>query len=137
MPTSRARELRRNQTDAERLLWQQLRRRQIGGHRFRRQHPIERYVVDFFCFEKGLVVEIYGGQHATKAAHEVERTASLERRGYRVLRFWNNQVLTELEAVKEAILLELTAEERPLLNSPPEGEETLKNFPQPKEAFLT
>ena len=113
MPPLRAIELRGNQTDAERLLWQQLRRRQLGGHRFRRQHPISRYVVDFLCFEKRLVVEIDGGQRATQAAHDVERTASLVDRGYRVLRFWNNQVLTELEAVKEVISHELSAEVAP------------------------
>ena len=106
----RARELRENPTVAERVLWKHIRRRQLGGHRFRRQHPTGPYILDFFCFQKGLVLEIDGGQHSERAASDAERTARLEARGFRVLRFWNNQVLNEIEAVKEAILLALDSE---------------------------
>ena len=103
----RARQLRKNQTDAEKSLWQHLRRRQIDGWRFRRQHPIGNYIVDFFCFEKGLVVEIDGGQHSEQVDYDEERTKWLESQGYRVLRFWNNEVLREIEAVKQVIWEEL------------------------------
>ena len=113
MTSSRARELRKNPTDAERVLWRHLRRRQLAGHSFRRQHPIGRYIVDFFCFEKRLVVEIDGGQHSTQASYDAERTAWLEADGYRVMRFWNNQVLGELESVKEAIAKGLAFEDEP------------------------
>jgi len=102
--TKRARELRESPTEAERVLWNHIRRRQLGGHRFRRQHLIGPYVVDFFCFQKGLALEIDGGQHSERAGLDAERTAWLEGRGYQVLRFWNNQVQNEIEAVKEAIL---------------------------------
>jgi very-short-patch-repair endonuclease len=104
----RARELRKNLTDAERALWQHLRHRQIGGQRFRRQHPIGPYIVDFFCFEKRLIVEIDGGQHSEQVAYDEERTKWLEARGFRVLRFWNNDVLGNIEGVKQVILEELT-----------------------------
>ena len=101
---ARARVLRANPTDAERTLWQHIRRRQLGEYRFRRQHPIGPYIVDFLCFERRLVIEIDGGQHTSQAAYDLDRTRWLEARGYHVLRFWNHQVLNELQAVKEAIL---------------------------------
>ena len=103
MNRDRARKLRKNPTDAERLLWQHIRRRQLGGHRFRRQHPCGPYILDFFCMEKGLAIEIDGGQHSQETAYETERTKWLEAHGYVVLRFWNNQVLGEIEEVKQAI----------------------------------
>ncbi len=105
----RARKLRKNQTDAEQTLWQHLRRRQISGHRFRRQHPLGNYIVDFFCFEEGLVIEIDGGQHAEQTDYDNERTRWLESQGYRVMRFWNNEVQEEIEAVMQAIWEELEA----------------------------
>ena len=77
--------------------------RQVGGHRFRRQHPIREYVVDFVCMEKRLAVEIDGGQHAEHATYDTQRTKSLEAEGYRVLRFWNNDVLQNIEGVKAEI----------------------------------
>ena len=100
---ARARELRNNPTDAERALWQQLRRRQIGGYKFRRQHPLGNYIVDFFCVEKGLIIELDGGQHQERIAYDNIRTEWLASQGFRVLRFWNNQVLEEIEAVKQVI----------------------------------
>jgi adenine-specific DNA-methyltransferase len=105
----RARGLRRASTEAEKLLWQKLRARQLGGAKFHRQTPISPYIVDFASFEHRLVVEINGGQHNTPQGrqHDLRRTAWLESQGFRVLRFWNNQVLTDLEGVLERTLQEL------------------------------
>ena len=99
-----ARDLRRNLTDAERALWRHLRQRQIAGLKFRRQHPIGRYILDFVCLEARLVIELDGGQHAHRQGADQERTAWLEARGYRVLRFWNTEVFENPEGVMEAIL---------------------------------
>ena len=98
-----ARRLRRSQTDAERRLWNQLRDRQLRGAKFRRQVPIDRYVVDFCCIERKLVVELDGGQHAERAEEDAQRTAFLERCGYRVTRFWNPEVLQQIDTVLTAI----------------------------------
>ena len=92
MGTERARILRKNSTDAERKLWQHLRRYQINGYKFRRQHPIGPYVVDFVCFEKRLIIEVDGGQHAQQVEDDNARTEWLQSQGFQVLRFWNNQV---------------------------------------------
>ncbi len=108
-----ARGLRREMTDAERSLWQHLRRRQLGGLKFRRQHPIGRYIVDFVCVEVGLVIEVDGGQHGVQQSYDESRTAWLEQRGYRVLRFWNNDVLTHSEDVRETIWREVQQCARP------------------------
>jgi adenine-specific DNA-methyltransferase len=101
---SAARELRKNLTEAERLLWRHLRYRQMGGHKFRRQHPVGQYVVDFACLEKGLAIELDGGHHPEQADYDSTRSAWLEAQGFRVLRFWNNHVLKQVEAIKEVIL---------------------------------
>lgn len=100
-----ARRLRGDPTAAERLLWSLLRRRGLDGARFRRQRPIGPFVVDFVCLERGLVVELDGGQHADleRLQSDAERTQALAERGLRVLRFWNNQVLTETHAVLDVI----------------------------------
>jgi very-short-patch-repair endonuclease len=103
MGTTIARILRRDATLAERRLWQQLRFRQLDGHRFRRQAPIGRFVVDFVCFEQRLIVEVDGGQHAERAQEDAKRTRWLEGEGFRVLRFWNSDVLQNTEAVVESI----------------------------------
>ena len=95
----RARELRKNMTDAERLLWSRLRRRQIHGRRFRRQHPIGPYIADFACAERRLVIELDGGQHVQAKDKDAARTRWLEETGYRVLRFCNHDVLTQIDAV--------------------------------------
>ena len=110
MARSRARELRKNMTNVEALLWRHLRDRQLGGSKFRRQHPIGPYYVDFVCSEKKLVVEVDGGQHATNQEEDTKRSQYLAEKGYRVLRFWNHEVLTEVEAVQEAILSSLSEE---------------------------
>jgi very-short-patch-repair endonuclease len=106
MTTNKARRLRKNLTDAERTVWAALRSRQFGGYKFRRQQPIGLYIVDFVCFENKLIIELDGGHHdqVEQAEYDAVRTAWLEAQGYRVLRFWNNQVLAEPNAVKAAIL---------------------------------
>jgi very-short-patch-repair endonuclease len=102
-----AREMRGRMTDAEALLWQLLRNRRIAGAKFRRQHPIGRYILDFYCDEKKLGIELDGGQHTEAVDYDARRDAWLSMQEIRVLRFWNNQVLTETEAVMEAIYSEL------------------------------
>lgn len=99
----RARQLRRNMTDAERRLWSRLRRRKLHGRRFRRQHPIGPFIADFACPEEKLVIELDGGQHAERKEQDAARTRWLAARGYRVLRFWNNDVLTQTDAVVQVI----------------------------------
>ena len=103
MHTAWARALRRAPTEAERALWKHIRLRQLEGHKFRRQQPIGSFIVDFVCFERRLVVELDGGQHATQVALDAGRTAWLEAQGFRVMRFWNHEVLRDTEAVKETI----------------------------------
>ena len=100
---ARSRHLRKNLTDAEQALWNILRSRQMSGYKFRRQVPIGPYIVDFVCFEIRLVIEVDGGQHMERENYDAERTAWLEDAEFRVIRFWNNQVLEEIDAVKDAI----------------------------------
>ena len=92
---SRARALRNQPTLAEQHLWQRLRGKQMNGVKFRRQQTIGGYIVDFISMEKKLIIELDGGQHAEQADYDAARTAYLESEGYRVLRFWNNQVLQQ------------------------------------------
>ena len=94
-----ARRLRRNGTDAERALWRYLRNRTASGAKIRRQQPIGPYIVDFVCFEARLIIEIDGGQHAVQADQDAIRTAYLKRHKFRVIRFWNNDVLTNPHGV--------------------------------------
>jgi len=103
MPNERARGLRQEATDAERRLWSALRDRRLSGYRFRRQFPIGRFIVDFACTRHHLIVEADGGQHADSEADN-RRTAWLEEQGWRVLRFWNNDVLANTNGVVETIL---------------------------------
>ena len=97
-----AQELRKNPTDAERRLWRHLRRKGLNGLRFRRQAPIGPYIADFYCAAQSLVIEVDGGQHGASA--DAARDTWLALHGYRVLRFWNNDVLSNTEAVLAAIL---------------------------------
>ena len=97
-------ELRENPTEAERTLWRHVRLRQLGGHKFRRQHPIGQYIVDLVCLEKRLIIELDGGQYSEQVAYDSERCKWLEKQGFCVLRFWNNQVLQETEGVKKVIV---------------------------------
>ena len=116
-----ARQLRRSSTEAERRLWFLLRNRRVLGHKFRRQVSLGPYVVDFVCFEQRLVIEADGGQHATQRAHDEARTAFLESNGYRVLRFWNNEILTDTDAVLQVVVEALRATPSPQ-PSPSRGE---------------
>ena len=100
---ARARRLRREATDVENRLWYHLRARQLAGAKFRRQEPLGPYFADFCCVEAKLVIELDGGQHADRQEHDRQRTAFLKRCGYRVLRFWNAEVLEDLDAVMERI----------------------------------
>src|SRR5712692_5383615 len=106
MASPLARKLRRTPTDAEIRLWSRLRGKQLAGFRFRRQHPLGPFVVDFFCAEAKLIVEVDGGQHADDGE---ARTRWLQARGYRVIRFWNNKVLANTEGVPCTILAALRA----------------------------
>lgn len=110
----RARELRASMTDAERRLWSCLRMRQLDGCRFRRQVPIGPYIADFACLSARLVVEVDGGQHAG-AGGDLDRDAFLKARGFSVVRFWNNEVLEQPEAVCEVILRRLGEGPHPAL----------------------
>ena len=104
----RARELRKNQTDVEARIWSRLRGRQVAGAKFRRQYPIGHFIADFCCVELRLVVELDGGQHAEAGAFDQRRTDFLVAEGYRVLRFWNNEVMENIDGVLERILETLT-----------------------------
>ncbi|MDD3580507.1 MAG: DUF559 domain-containing protein [Desulfobacca sp.] len=102
-----ARDLRQQQTDAETKMWHLLRDRRLDGKKFRRQHPIPPFVVDFYCHKASLIIEIDGGQHAEQRRYDQKRTDFLENRGLRVIRFWNNEVLHETEAVLQKIWQEI------------------------------
>jgi very-short-patch-repair endonuclease len=115
----RARELRKNPTDAERLLWRKLRLWQIDGFKFRRQQPLGIYIVDFACLEKRLVIEIDGGQHAEDALYDRRRDDWLRAQDFIVLRFWNHDVLNNITGVLERILQ--TLQNTPYLNPSPQG----------------
>ena len=108
----RAQFLRRNQTDAEKLLWQRLRGRNLLGKKFYRQFVIAPYIVDFICRELKLIVELDGGQHMDNRELDIARTRYLETQGYQVIRFWNNQVFEEMEGVLTALTLALSQREK-------------------------
>ena len=119
MFTKLSRNLRSNMTDAERVLWSKLRHRQILGYKFRRQQPLGAFIVDFVCLARRLVIEVDGAQHAECEEYDVQRTRWLEQQGFRVLRFWNHQVLTEMEEVLQRIQEALAPPPQP---SPARGE---------------
>ena len=104
-----ATQLRAGMTDAEALLWAMLRNRRLAGAKFRRQHPVGRFILDFYCADKKLAVELDGGQHADAVDYDQRRDAWLGAQGIHVVRFWNNQVLMETEAVMEVIYGLVTA----------------------------
>jgi len=106
--TAFARTLRGSTTEAENRLWYFLRDRRFSGAKFRRQVPIGPYVVDFLCVSASLVVEADGGQHAERIAHDEARTNYLASQGYRVIRFWNNDVMNNIEGMMAAIDVALT-----------------------------
>ena len=101
--TKRAKALRKNATHAENILWNRLRARQIEGLKFRRQQPIENVIVDFVNFEKRIVIEVDGGQHAVKKYKDRKRDKLLKDMGFKVLRFWNNEVIENTDEVLEYI----------------------------------
>jgi very-short-patch-repair endonuclease len=98
-----ARDLRNNATEAERLLWRYLRRRQLKGFKFRRQRPIGPYICDFVCLETSIVIELDGNQHIAQATYDSNRDAFLRSQGFRVLRFWNADVLSQTDSIVAAI----------------------------------
>ena len=100
-------------TDAEALMWKMLRSRRIADVKFRRQHPIGRYILDFYCHEKKLCIELDGAQHMEAESYDEQRAAWLKAQGIKVLRFWNNQMLAETESVMEAIYNELVLTRAP------------------------
>lgn len=108
MSIARARALRASPTDAERLIWLKLRDRRLMGAKFRRQVSFPPYTVDFCCFEAKLIVEVDRSQHAERLRQDAVRTRRLEGDGFSVIRFWNNDVLKNIDGILEAILVELS-----------------------------
>jgi very-short-patch-repair endonuclease len=111
MLIQRARALRKDNTDAEKRLWTKLRNRRLLGMCFRRQQPLCGYILDFVCFERKLIIELDGGQHGEdrEQAYDVKRTQELNKHGYQVVRFWNNEVLENIEGVLSKIALTINA----------------------------
>lgn len=107
-----ARELRKNQTNAENLLWSKLRSHQMEGYKFKRQVPFGDYILDFYCRKAQLAVEVDGGQHAEQGVSSIDeiRTKYLNEKGIKVLRFWNHEVLQSLDAVVDEIMRKLRVE---------------------------
>ena len=101
--TDKARKLRKEMTEAERKLWQALRAGELSGFKFRRQHAIGPYIVDFVCIQASLVIEADGGQHAEQLSYDAERTKFLEGHGFKVLRYWNSEIFLQTESVLEQI----------------------------------
>jgi len=110
--TRRARELRRNQTDAEKLLWKHIQNRQLSGYKFRRQYPIGSYIVDFVCLSLQLIIELDGSQHMNNESYDERRTQYLNVCGFKVVRFWNNDIPNQTDSVLEALTLTLSRRER-------------------------
>ncbi len=102
-----AKELRKNSTDAEKCLWYHIRNRQLAGFKVRRQHIIPPFIVDFVCIEKKLIIEVDGGQHAENLESDTERSEFLKNQGYRILRFWDHEVLQNGNSVLQVILSNL------------------------------
>ena len=111
----RCREMRKDATDAETLLWHLLRDRQLLGFKFRRQHVIEGYITDFYCHKARLIIDVDGGGHIgeEQARYDAKRTMHLQTLGLRVIRFWNHEVLKQTDDVLEAIVAELEASPSP------------------------
>ena len=99
----RAKQMRSEATDAEQLLWRHLRAGRLKGYKFRRQVVIEPYIVDFVCFEAKLIIEADGGQHCGQADYDKQRTSKLEIMGYKLIRFWNHEILNDIESVLAVI----------------------------------
>lgn len=112
-----AKSLRKRPTDAERILWKHLKAKKLKGLKFRRQEPIGKYIVDFVCYEKGIIIEVDGGQHSIDKERDHERDIWFRDEGFKVIRFWNNDVLSNTEGVLTAIMTSFL--ESPSLLSPP------------------
>jgi very-short-patch-repair endonuclease len=112
-----ARTLRKRSTDAENTLWKSLRAKRLQGLKFRRQEPIGKYIVDFVCYEKKIIIEIDGGQHSVDKEKDQERDHWFKTKGFEVLRFWNNDVLKKTEEILEIIMKRCLESPSPL--SPP------------------
>ena len=115
----RARDLRRNLTDVEKILWYWLRRKNIHNARFRKQAPLGKYIVDFVCYDPKLIIELDGGQHSLQHSYDKKRDAWLEGEGFEVMRFWNNEVVENVEGVLGAVMERLSALRVPPLPNPP------------------
>ena len=139
-----ARELRTNQTDAEDLIWEIVRAKRFLGIKFRRQHPVGNYIVDFYCDSLKLAIELDGSQHAENVNYDEKRTTELSRQGIEVLRFWNNDVLANTESVLEAVFQKVTKLNpalldsliHPLSPSPPHSPSPLAPLPQAGEGKI-
>ena len=105
-------------TDAERAIWNSIRNRQLGDFKFRRQHPIGPFIVDFLCVARRIIIEVDGGQHALNTGYDVKRSDFLRNKGYRILRFWNSDVLQQKSEVLEEILLNLMESPSPRPSPP-------------------
>jgi len=123
---NRAKELRKNQADAEQRLWRYLRNHQVEGCKFRRQEVIGDYIVDFLCLEPSIIIEVDGGQHIDQYEYDQVRTRYLISLGYKVIRFWNNDVLANTPAVLEKIREEIIRLPHPDLLPEGEGEKPEK-----------
>jgi len=113
--TEFAKNLRKNSTQSERLLWKHLRDRQLEGLKFRRQQPSGKYIADFVCFEKRVIIEADGGHHASQPEKDFERTNWLDKQNFKMLRFWNNEVLANINGVLEEIRRECLISPSPTL----------------------
>ncbi|WP_283745739.1 DUF559 domain-containing protein [Sideroxydans sp. CL21] len=120
--TARARSLRSNMTDVERRLWSAIRGKQLEGCSFRRQHAIGAYIADFACVERMLVIELDGGQHQDQKTYDDTRSGYLNQQGWQVVRFWNNEVLENLDGVLEVIVEKLKSTPNTDIPSPMQGE---------------
>ena len=117
-----AKALRSHQTEAELRLWYLLRAHRFMDLKFKRQKPIGRYIVDFVCVERLLIVELDGGQHAEQVGYDQQRDAWWRGQGYTILRFWNNEVMQQLEEVMEQIRITIISQPSPPAPLPPAGE---------------
>lgn len=135
--TTNAKYLRRNMTDAERKLWYYLRGHRFLGYKFKRQKPIGRYIVDFVCLEKALIIEIDGGQHLEQRHKDDERDHYFRRRGFQTLRFWNHDVLRETETVLEHIRHALQNRAATMPQPPPKSGRRLRSAMAKNPGFNT
>ena len=117
--TKNAKQLRNNSTDAERLLWRSLRNSQLDNIKFRRQQPVENYIVDFASFAPKLIIELDGSQHAENLHYDQHRDTCLRKNGFTVLRFWNNEVFENIDGVLEKIRLGCNEPASPTPQPPP------------------